>query len=77
MSDLKTTLQYLLESILDSTEGLTITELNDTNLSTLVINAPTETIGQIIGKNGRIIKSIRTLLGIAHPQQRFLVQIDG
>lgn len=45
-----------------------ITELN--------IKAPSQTIGQIIGKQGKIIKSLRILMAIAYPNQRFNIQIS-
>lgn len=42
---------------------------------TLNISAPENQLGQIIGKEGKIIKSLRTLLNIAYPNVRLNLQI--
>ncbi len=45
-------------------------------ITQLNISAPSTTIGQIIGKQGKIIKSLRILMAIAYPNQKFNIQIE-
>lgn len=47
------------------------------NAITLTISAPEDQLGQIIGKEGKIIKSLRTLLSLAYPGQRINLQIKS
>jgi len=75
MNNLKTTLEYILKSIIEDSNDISIEAVEQDNFTTLNINAPKEKIGQIIGKDGRIIKSIRTILGISYPNTRFNLEI--
>jgi len=49
--------------------------VDENGIVNLLISAPENIIGQIIGKQGRIIKSIRTLLNLAFPEIRYILQI--
>ncbi|OGY25448.1 MAG: hypothetical protein A2864_01450 [Candidatus Woykebacteria bacterium RIFCSPHIGHO2_01_FULL_39_12] len=61
---MKKLLNYIIEGILDDPSGIKIEEQTEEGILNLVVYAPKEIIGRIIGKNGRIIKSIRSLLKI-------------
>jgi len=77
MNTIDQTLEYILKAITPETDSVSVESSQDENeCFNLKISAPQELVGQIIGKNGRIIKSIRTLLGIAHPNVRFLIQFN-
>lgn len=52
------------------------TESDLTGITQLKITAPQNAIGQIIGKQGKIIKALRILMAIAFPDQRFNIQIN-
>ncbi len=72
------TLNYLLTSIsadLDHSVSSTVDE--SINAITLIISAPTEQLGQIIGKEGKIIKSLRTIISLAYPTFRINLQINN
>lgn len=72
------TLQYLIDAC--STDSLAKIESSvdeNLNLITLIIEAPVEQLGQIIGKEGKIIKSLRTLLSLAYPGYRLNIQIKN
>lgn len=72
------TLQKILQSILIDQPKITVNQqpsLIGDDITELNINAPQEVIGQIIGKQGKIIKSLRILMAIAFPQQKFNIQI--
>ena len=72
---MKKLLEYILKGIIKENEEITVEEKIEDNFSTLEISAPTEKIGQIIGKQGKIIKAIRTLIGISFPQAHFNIVI--
>ncbi len=72
------TLEKIINSIVSDTTPITVAQqpspIGD-DITELNITAPQEIIGQIIGKQGRIIKSLRVLMAIAFPQQKFNIQI--
>lgn len=69
------TLEYILKSIITETDDISVEIVEQNNFSNLIISAPKEKIGQIIGKEGKIIKSIRTILGISYPTAHFNLEI--
>lgn len=75
MTNLKDTLQYILTGITAKEDNVTVEQSIENDIEVLEIIAPKEIIGKIIGKEGKIIKSIRTLLNLAFPQSRFIVKI--
>lgn len=75
MDSVKKTLEYILNSITKKDDNITVEEKQEDGLIIFEINAPQEMIGKIIGKEGKIIKSIRTILNISFPEQRFLIKI--
>ena len=75
MNTIKETLEYIVKAILPETETVTINETAENNTHILEIDAPTEVVGKIIGKEGKIIKSIRTILNLSYPTTRFLLKI--
>ncbi|HPD44777.1 MAG TPA: KH domain-containing protein [Candidatus Woesebacteria bacterium] len=75
MNQLQQTLEYILQSIIDNPEGVEVETKEQDNFTNLIISAPKEKIGQIIGKQGKIIKAIRIILGISYPNTRFNLEI--
>ena len=77
MKTIEETLNYILRSITpeDQVANISISSKDENGFMILEITAPTDTIGQIIGKEGRIIKAIRTILGAAYPDIRFNITI--
>jgi len=74
MNQIKDTLQYIIDSIVDSTD-INIEERIEGDMSIFEISAPEEIVGRIIGKEGKIIKSIRSIVNLSYPQNRFLIKI--
>jgi predicted RNA-binding protein YlqC (UPF0109 family) len=74
------TLQKIIQAITqpDFKDKIMVTQAESvlTEITELNISAPQEIIGQIIGKQGKIIKSLRILMAIAFPNQRFNIQIQ-
>lgn len=77
MNTIKDTLEYIVKAIIPETESkeIIITDSEENGLVTFEISAPTEVVGKIIGKEGKIIKSIRTILNLSYPTTRFLLKI--
>lgn len=77
MTTVKETLEYIIKSITPDSESISVTERLENDLIILEITAPQEITGQIIGKQGRIIKAIRTIIGVSHPDSHFTIDIKN
>ena len=75
MNSPKNTLEFIVKNILPESEGVNIDSRQENNITILEINAPEELKGRIIGKGGKIIKAIRTIISISFPEQRTLVKV--
>ena len=75
MNTIKETLEYILSSITQKDDNVTVEEKQEEGLTVFEIIAPQEMIGKIIGKEGKIIKSIRSILNLSFPEKRFLIKI--
>jgi predicted RNA-binding protein YlqC (UPF0109 family) len=77
MNTIKDTLEYIVKAIVQETESkdIIVTDSEENGLITFEISAPSEVVGKIIGKEGKIIKSIRTILNLSFPTSRFLLKI--
>lgn len=71
------TLDYILQGIVSSPESIKIEVIDENGSLTINITANPEVIGQIIGKEGKIIKSIRTILNLTYPQTRYILNVIG
>ena len=68
MDSVKQTLEYILKSITSKEDNVVVEEHQEDGLNVFEIIAPQEIIGKIIGKEGKIIKSIRTIINLSYPQ---------
>ena len=59
---LKEVIKYLLEMLVDFPDKLKISTIQLDNVTVLRIAADPADIGKIIGKQGRVIKAIRTIV---------------
>lgn len=75
MNNISDTLDYILKSIVEKPEDISVTNEEVEGVTIFEISAPSEIIGRIIGKEGKIIKSIRTILNLAYPNIKFALQI--
>jgi predicted RNA-binding protein YlqC (UPF0109 family) len=71
MQDLLT---YILDSIIEG--EYTITEEEDNGFIIYKINAPQDQIGRIIGKNGKTIHAIKTLLKVRAVRENIKIDIQ-
>ena len=75
MNTIQETLEYIVKAIVSESKDITITSSEENGLINFEIAAPPETVGKIIGKEGKIIKAIRTILNLSYPNTRFLLKI--
>lgn len=75
MTDIKSAAEYIIKAVVPEGDQVSIESREEGQLIILEVVAPPEIVGQIIGKEGKIIKSIRTLLNLAFPEVRYLLQI--
>lgn len=73
--DILQSAEYLVKAVLPEDSQVTLESREENGLLLIDIIAPSEIVGQIIGKEGKIIKSIRTLLNLAYPEIHYLLQI--
>ena len=75
MNDIKSTLEYILKAIVPESEKVTVESQEEQDTIIFEISAPVEMIGKIIGKEGKVIKSIRTILNLTYPEIKFILKI--
>lgn len=68
--------KYLVTSLVDNPEVVAIDSEEDGNNLSLIITAHQDDVGKIIGRNGRTIKSIRTLARAAASNTPIIVEVD-
>ena len=59
---MKEFIEYILNQIVSKPEQIIVTEIEDNGLVTYTIEVALEDMGLVIGKEGRTIKSIRSLV---------------
>ena len=65
MVDLKKTLENIAKAVVDEPDAVTVTESVDGNTVTLELSVAPDDMGKVIGKQGRIAKSIRSIMKAA------------
>ncbi len=61
---MKNLLNFIIENIVEKKDAIKITESKTDNIISIKLTVNKDDIGRVIGKNGKVIKSIRTLLKI-------------
>jgi len=70
------TLQFIVSSIVDHPDDVKIEEQeNEDGIINLIINANKEDIGKIIGKEGKVIRSIRNIMKIKAMKQGVRINV--
>lgn len=70
------TVNFWLENLLDSNGNYTIESNEKGKFIEITINVIKEDIGKIIGKNGRIISSLRVLISSIAKKEKKIVKIE-
>lgn len=69
--------EYIVKNLVDHPEDVEVTLKNDKNAVIINVKTNEEDIGKVIGKNGRIISSIRTIVKnmSVKSNKKFIVKI--
>ena len=73
---MKKALEYIISSIVDKPNEVKITETEEEGVVNFVIEVAKEDMGKIIGKNGKIIKSVRNVMKIPAMKQNKRIFIN-
>jgi len=77
MSTIHDTLDYLIKAVVTDSSSVVINSQDNDGVLLFEVTAAPEIIGQIIGKEGKVIKSIRTILNLTYPNIRYSLEIKG
>lgn len=72
----KELVEYIVNSLVDNKEQVEITEENAQDTTVIKVKVASEDMGRIIGKEGRIIKSIREIVRAYSAREHKEVSID-
>ena len=70
------TVNFWVENLLDSTENYTIESNEKGKYVDITINVDKVDMGKVIGKNGRIITSLRVLISSLAKKEKKVVKIE-
>jgi uncharacterized protein len=72
---MKDTLIYLLNVIVDHPDDVTVEETTDGDKTLLTIHVHQEDMGKVIGKQGRIIRSLRDIIKLIAAKHNTYVDV--
>lgn len=61
---MKDTLHYIITTIVDNPDAVVIDEQDEEGIVNLIITVAPEDMGKVIGKEGKVIRSIRNIMRI-------------
>ena len=61
---MKDTLQFIVSAIVDNPDAVVIEERDEDGITNLIITVAPEDMGKIIGKEGKVIRSIRNIMKV-------------
>ena len=67
---MKELIEYIVKSLVDQPDAVKITEVKGERTSVIELSVAEEDMGMIIGKQGRTVTAIRTLLNAASMKQK-------
>jgi predicted RNA-binding protein YlqC (UPF0109 family) len=68
--------EYIAKSLVDHPDEVVVDEVRHGNHVTLELRVAKDDMGRVIGKNGRVANSIRTLLRVAAERDGSQVTLD-
>ena len=72
----KDLVEYLIKSLVDNTEAAQITEAEIDGRTVITVKVDSSDMGRVIGKDGRIIKSIREIVRAYSAKNHAKVSVD-
>lgn len=77
MATINDTLDYLIKAVVTDSSSVVVNSQDNDGVLLFEVTAAPEIIGQIIGKEGKVIKSIRTILNLTYPSIRYSLEVKG
>ncbi|MBO8160083.1 MAG: KH domain-containing protein [Thermosipho sp. (in: Bacteria)] len=72
---MKDLLEYILKGIVKNPEEVVVLEFEEDGKKVFEISVNSEDVGQVIGKDGRTIKSIKILLSSITDENDFILKV--
>lgn len=76
LHDVEGFVEYVVKSLVDYPDEVSITTVDNQEGATIQIRCRKEDIGKIVGKHGKIIMAIRSLVSSAAGRQRKRISVD-
>ena len=73
---MKDTLEFIIKQIVDNKDEIEITESEDDGILNFSIKVAKDDMGKIIGKEGKVIRSIRNVMKIKAMKQNARINIS-
>lgn len=73
---MKDTLHYIVSSIVDNPDSVTIDEQNENDIINLIISVDPTDMGKIIGKEGKVIRSIRNIMKVKAMKHNIRINVS-
>jgi predicted RNA-binding protein YlqC (UPF0109 family) len=73
---MKTLVEYIVKALVDDTDQIVIAERTGRNTTIIELSVAKEDIGKVIGKEGRTINAIRTIVNAAGASQKKRVVLE-
>ncbi len=76
MEELEGLVTYMAQNLVDSPDDVQVASQQRGRIVTVTLTVPPDDMGKVIGRQGRIARSMRTLLTIAASRQGFRASLD-
>ncbi len=73
---MKELVEYIVKSLVDDPDAVHVDEYVDRSATTLELSVAAPDMGRVIGKNGRVINSIRSLLQVLADKEGKQVSLE-
>jgi hypothetical protein len=73
---MKELLEYIMRSLVDNPEAITIRERSNRHTITYEVSVHPKDTGKIIGRNGRVAKAVRDVMSVAAARNNKRVHVD-
>lgn len=73
---MKDTLQFIVSAIVDNPDAVAIEERDEDGITNLIITVDPSDMGKVIGKEGKVIRSIRNIMKVKAMKSDIRIKIS-